>query len=70
MRRIRQMEAQRGVPLNQRVAAVALSGFSAPSDRMRSMMSGFQAHLSKPVDPMELVYTLSRVAGREHNQAA
>ncbi|MFT3859509.1 MAG: ATP-binding cassette domain-containing protein [Aquabacterium sp.] len=70
MRRIRQMEAQRGIPLNQRVAAVALSGFSAPSDRMRSMMSGFQAHLAKPVDPKELVYTLSRVAGRDHPQAA
>jgi ATP-binding cassette subfamily B protein len=70
MRRIRQMEAQKGIPLNQRVAAVALSGFSAPSDRMRSMMSGFQAHLTKPVDSRELVYTLSRVAGRNHPEAA
>ncbi|MGE5450686.1 MAG: ATP-binding cassette domain-containing protein [Acidobacteriota bacterium] len=61
--RIRQMEAHRGVPLSQRVPAVALSGFAGAGHRMQSMMAGFQAHLVKPVEPSELIYTLMRVAG-------
>jgi ATP-binding cassette subfamily B protein len=58
MRQIRQLEGERGVPLEQRVPAMALSGFSGTNDRMRSMMAGFQVHLVKPVDPQELIYTI------------
>ena len=68
MRQIRQLEAGRGVPLGQRMPAVALSGHASAADRMRSMMSGFQAHLAKPADPHELVYTLWSVGAR--HQAA
>jgi ATP-binding cassette subfamily B protein len=64
MRRIRHLEAHRGVPLPQRIAAVAVTGFAQPADRVRSLMAGFQVHLAKPVDPQELVSTLYSLSGR------
>ncbi len=65
VRRIRAVEEQRQVPLEQRLPAIALSGFAGTADRMHSMMSGFQAHLVKPVDPQELTQTLLTVAFRD-----
>lgn len=64
MRRIRALENDRGVPLDVRLPAIALSGFASSADRMHSMMSGFQAHLVKPVDPQELTETLLSVIRR------
>lgn len=64
IRRIRAIEDQRQVPLEQRLPAIALSGFASSADRMHSMMSGFQAHLVKPVDPQELTQALLAVAMR------
>lgn len=61
IRRIRQIEDEREVPLHERVPAIALSGLSEPADRMRSLMSGFQAHLVKPAQPGELIDTLARL---------
>jgi ATP-binding cassette subfamily B protein len=64
MRRVRQLEARRGVPLPQRLPAVALTGFAQAGDRVRSLMAGFQVHLAKPVEPRELVTTLYMLSGR------
>jgi PAS domain S-box-containing protein len=38
-----------------RVPAVALTAFARAEDRQRVLMAGFQAHVSKPVIPSELV---------------
>ncbi|OOG80907.1 hypothetical protein B0E41_19445 [Hydrogenophaga sp. A37] len=59
VRRIRQIEVHRGVPLAQRMYAVALTGATRPENRVRALMSGFQLHMSKPVAPEELVATLA-----------
>ncbi|MED5619947.1 ABC transporter transmembrane domain-containing protein [Ideonella sp. BN130291] len=64
VRRIRQIEQQRGVALDDRVPAIALTGLALPGDRMRALMAGFQVHLAKPVDPQELVSTLITLSGR------
>jgi ATP-binding cassette subfamily B protein len=64
MRRIRQIEQQRNLPLDERLPAVALTGLAQAGDRMRALMAGFQEHLAKPVDPHELVTTLAKLAGR------
>jgi ATP-binding cassette subfamily B protein len=64
VRRIRQIEQQRGVPLDDRVPAVALTGLAQAGDRIRALMAGFQVHLAKPVEPQELVSTLAALAGR------
>jgi ATP-binding cassette subfamily B protein len=63
IRRIRQMEVQRSVPLERRIYAVALTGETRSEHRIRALMAGFQLHLSKPVPPEELVAALSTVVG-------
>ncbi len=69
MHRIRQLEASRGVPLDQRVPAIALTGFAQPNDRIRALMAGFQEHLAKPVDPQVLRRALANLTGRGDAQA-
>jgi CheY-like chemotaxis protein len=45
-----------------RIAAVALTAFARSSDRTSAMKAGFNAHLAKPVDPVELIATLASLA--------
>jgi len=44
--------------------AVALSAYNLPEDRVRSLRAGFNFHVSKPVDPTELVAIVASLAGR------
>jgi len=44
--------------------AVALTAFSRPEDRIRSLRAGFNIHVSKPVDPAELTAIVASLAGR------
>ena len=44
--------------------AVALTAFGRPEDRIRSLMAGFNIHVSKPVDPGELTAIVASLAGR------
>ena len=44
------------------VRAIALSGYGTRADVQRSRDAGFQCHLTKPVDPEELVETIEQVA--------
>ena len=57
IRQIRQHEAERGVFL----PAVALTGYARAEDRARILAAGFQAHVSKPVEPVELTAVISSV---------
>lgn len=38
--------------------AIALTAFARSEDRTRAMLAGFQVHLSKPIEPRELVATV------------
>jgi CheY-like chemotaxis protein len=38
---------------------LALTGWGSPQDRERTRAAGFDAHLTKPVDPQELLKTLA-----------
>lgn len=60
IRRIRALEPDRGG----RTPAVALSAYSRPEDRIRSLVAGFNLHVSKPVEPTELVTVVASLAGR------
>jgi CheY-like chemotaxis protein len=53
-----------------RPALIALTGYGRPEDRERALGSGFDAHLTKPVDLDVLESTLSRVLGRASDQHA
>ena len=59
MRRARALGDDRGG----RVPAIALTAFARIEDRIRALRAGFQVHLSKPVEPSELIATVASVAG-------
>jgi len=44
--------------------AAALTAYSRPEDAARAREAGFQLHLSKPVEPYELVRIVAQLAGR------
>lgn len=46
------------------VVAAALTAYARSEDRARALRSGFEIHLSKPIDPAELVATMSALARR------
>ncbi|MCE3263185.1 MAG: domain S-box protein [Pseudoduganella sp.] len=56
--RIRALGPGRGGSL----PAIALTAFARPEDRLRAMEAGFLDHVPKPIEPSELVATISRVA--------
>jgi PAS domain S-box-containing protein len=60
MREVRALPADSGG----RTPAVALTAFARSEDRTRAMMAGYQVHLSKPIEPQELVATVASLAGR------
>jgi CheY-like chemotaxis protein len=51
IRRIRELSVEEGG----QTLAIALTGHTQESDRKQSLAAGFQQHLSKPVDPDELL---------------
>jgi CheY-like chemotaxis protein len=44
--------------------AIALTAFARSEDRTRALRSGFLVHISKPVEPSELIATVASVVGR------
>ena len=46
-----------------RVPAVALTALARAEDRKRALSAGYQKHVSKPVDPAELVAVIASLAG-------
>ncbi len=46
------------------VPAIALTAFTRAQDRMRALSSGFQNHVSKPVEPEELATVIASLTGR------
>jgi PAS domain S-box-containing protein len=50
-----------GTELGGRTPAIALTAHARLTDRLRVLSSGFQAYLSKPVEPLELIATARRV---------
>jgi CheY-like chemotaxis protein len=47
-----------------RVPAVALTALARAEDCTRALLAGYQKHVSKPVDPAELVAVVASLAGR------
>lgn len=44
------------------VPAIALTAYARPADRVRALAAGFQMHMSKPVEPAELVAAVKSLA--------
>lgn len=51
------------------VPAVALTAFARSEDRIRSIQAGFQAHLTKPIEPAELLAMIASLTGRQSDEA-
>ena len=59
MRRIRKRPASAGGA----TPAIALTAYARTEDRTRAFRAGYQAHLAKPIEPPELVATITSFAG-------
>ena len=57
VRRVRELEAERGGP---RLPAVALTAFARPEDQRKTLAAGFDLHLSKPLRPHLLLDAILR----------
>ena len=44
--------------------AIALTAYTRTEDRIQALNAGFQLHVPKPIDPIELVATVASLAGR------
>jgi signal transduction histidine kinase len=60
IRQVRALPADRGG----NVPAAALTAYVRAEDRARALAAGFQMHMAKPVDPVELVSMVAALAGR------
>jgi len=55
------MKALRRLPNMTEVPAIALSGYVSQKDTRMALDAGFNAHISKPVEPAELLNTIARL---------
>jgi PAS domain S-box-containing protein len=53
-----------------RTPMVALTAFARSEDRSRTLMEGFELHVSKPADPAELIAAVANVHARAHRKAS
>jgi two-component system CheB/CheR fusion protein len=53
--------ALRQLPNCQSIPMIAVTGFSQYDDRARAIQSGFNAHLTKPINPMTLLELIERL---------
>jgi CheY-like chemotaxis protein len=60
LKRVRSLGRAKGGTL----PAIALTAFARSEDRTRALRSGFLVHISKPVEPSELIATVASVVGR------
>jgi len=49
--------------LGRRLPAIALTAYASEEDTRRALAAGFDAHLSKPVDPARLIDIAAGLAG-------
>lgn len=63
IRKVRMLDAAQGG----RVPAVALTAYARAEDRTQALLSGFQLHVPKPVNPAELAAVVANLVGRSGN---
>ncbi len=60
IRKVRALSAARGG----KVPAIALTAYARTEDRVCALVAGFQVHLPKPIEPVELVAVVASLVGR------
>ena len=61
IRKVRQLSPEKGG----RIPAVALTAYARAEDRLRVLRSGYQMHVSKPVELAELVAVVANIGGQK-----
>ena len=56
--KIRELQASAG----KKIPAVALTAYAGADDRARALTAGFQVHVPKPIEPIELIAVLASLA--------
>lgn len=57
----------RELPNMHDVPAIALSGYATAKDTKMALAAGFNAHVSKPIEPAELLKTTTRLLKKNRN---
>ena len=60
IRKLRALPAARGG----NIPAVALTGYARSEDRARALAAGFQTHIPKPIEAVELIMVIASLTGR------
>ncbi|HEX8494930.1 MAG TPA: response regulator [Pyrinomonadaceae bacterium] len=60
IRKIRAHESTR----HRSIPAIALTAYASVEDRLRALSAGFQMHVTKPLEPSELVAVVANLVGR------
>jgi CheY-like chemotaxis protein len=50
-----------GEPAIARIPAIALTAYASRDDHIRVLAAGFQLHVAKPIDPLELTTAVASV---------
>jgi hypothetical protein len=61
---IRKVRARKS-PQHSNVPAIALTAYASVEDRLRALSAGFQMHVTKPLEPSDLVTAVANLAGRK-----
>jgi CheY-like chemotaxis protein len=65
IRRVRALGKENGGD----IPAIALTAYARAEDRVKAIGAGFQLHIAKPVEPIELITMVASAAGRIRHQA-
>jgi CheY-like chemotaxis protein len=60
MRKVREMAPDRGGD----IPAIALTAYTRAEDRIRALLAGFQIHIAKPFEPIELLTVVESILNR------
>ncbi|MGE0132936.1 MAG: ATP-binding protein [Blastocatellales bacterium] len=61
IKKVRALHANQGGA----IPAIALTAYAGSQDRQRALSNGFQTHLAKPIEPVQLARIVARAAGRD-----
>jgi CheY-like chemotaxis protein len=64
IRQIRELESK----LGRHIPAIALTAYAGETDHQQILASGFQKHVTKPVEPAKLVNAIANLLGHQQGE--
>jgi CheY-like chemotaxis protein/anti-sigma regulatory factor (Ser/Thr protein kinase) len=68
LKKVRALEAEQGAAAD-RIPAIALTAYGRSEDRMRALQAGFQMHIAKPVEPVELAVVIASLTTKRAQES-